>query len=166
MIGGNHVDGSVQDSLHQSLPVGFIPQRRVHLEAAILLKEAVIHCEVVGACFTGHVQTFRLGLPDQGNALLGGDVADVVGAAGFLHQLQIPGDLAPLALGADAPVTVGGGVDAAVNIASPKEGIVLAVGGDNSAQGLGTEHGLAHHLVALNTPSVVGEGDCLRGHSL
>ena len=63
-------------------------------------------------------------------------------------------------------MSVGGGIDATVDEAPPEEGIVLAVGGDDFAQGLGPEHGLAHHLVALNTPAVVGEGDCLGGHAL
>ena len=90
----------------------------------------------------------------------------MVGTAGFPHQLQIPGNLAPLALGADAPVAVGGGIDAAVNIASPEEGIVLAVGGDDFAKSLGPEHGAPHHFIILNTPAVVGEGNGVRGHSV
>ena len=75
---------------------------------------------------------------------------------GSPHQLQIPLDGPPLALGADAPVAVGLGVGAVMDIAAPQEGIVLAVGHDQLAEALGLQHGAAHHITILNALSVVG----------
>ena len=57
-------------------------------------------------------------------ALPGGDVADVVGATNLLRQLQIPGNLPPLALRADAPVAVGPGVGPVVDIAAAEQAVV------------------------------------------
>ena len=146
MVGGNHVDGAVQNALHQSIPIFPTAQRGIHFEPAVLLQHAVIHYQVVGAGFAGDVQSLGLGLADQLHAFLGGDVADVVGNSGLCHQLQVPGNLTPLAFGADAPVIVGLGVAAVVNVAAPEQGVVLAVGHNELAQSLGPKHGLLHHL--------------------
>ena len=90
----------------------------------------------MGAGFAGYIQPLGLGLSDEGHAFLGGDVADMVGAAGFLHQLQIPLDGPPLGLGADAPVAVGTGVAAVVDVAAPQQAVVFAVGYNQLAKGL------------------------------
>ena len=60
----------------------------------------------------------------------------MVGTAGLLRQAKIPGNGAPLALGADAPVAVGFGVGPVVDVAAVEEAVVLAVGGDDLAQSL------------------------------
>ena len=164
MVRGDHVDGAVRQAFQQSLPVGLVPEGRIHFETAVLLQAGVIQQQIVGTGLTGDVQTLGLGLADQVHALLGGDVADVIAAARLPHQLQIPLDGPPLALGADAPVAVGLGVGAVMDIAAPQEGIVLAVGHDQLAQAFGLQHGAAHHVAVLNAFSVIGEGHHIGGH--
>ena len=84
-VGG--VIGAVGQPLQQGLPVGGTAERGIHLEAAVLLQHGFVHQQIVGGRLTGDVQPLRLGPADQGHALLGGDVADVVAAAGLAHQL-------------------------------------------------------------------------------
>ena len=162
VVGGDHVDGAVRQSRQQRLPVGLVPQRGIHLEAAVLLQHGVVQQQIVGGGLAGHVQSLRLGAPDQVHTLLGGDVADVVAAAGLPYQCQIPLDLPPLALRADAPVAVGAGIRPVVDIAAPQQRVVLAVGHDELTQFLGLPHGAAHHVAILHPSSVVGEGDHIR----
>src|SRR5699024_7979321 len=78
VVGGDHVDGAIQNALHQSVPIVPTAQGGIHFEPAVLLQHAVIHHQVVGAGFAGDVQSLGLGLADQLHAFLGGDVADVV----------------------------------------------------------------------------------------
>ncbi len=99
------------------------------------------------------------------DALSGGDVADVVGAARRGGELEIPRDLAPLAFRADAPVPVRLGVGAVVEIAAAQEAVVLAVGGDELAERLGALHRLAHQPLVLYAVPVVGKGDNERRQS-
>ena len=88
----------------------------------------------------------------------------MVGTAGLLRQAEIPGNGAPLALGADAPVATGPGVGPVVDVAAVEEAVVLAVGGDDLAQALGFLHGRTHHVLALDAPAVVGEARHIGGH--
>ena len=120
----------------------------------------------MGASLAGDVQPLGLGPADEGHALLGGDVADVVAAARLPHQLQVPLDGPPLAFGADAPVTVGPGVDAVVDVAAMKQAVVLAVGHDEPAQLFGFQHGRPHHLSVLHALAVIGKGHHVRGHGI
>ena len=78
-------------------------------------------------------------------------------------QLQVSGDGAPLAFGADAPVALGFGIGPVVNIAAPEQRIVFAVGDDELSQGLGLNHGFFHHAWVLDSSAVIGEGDDLGG---
>ena len=57
----------------------------------------------------------------------------MVGAADFLHQLQVALDLPPFALRADAPMAVCLGVHAVVDIAAVEQVVVLTVCGDDFA---------------------------------
>ena len=90
----------------------------------------------------------------------------MVVAALLLRQSEVPGDLAPLALGADAPVSVRAGVVPVVDIAAAQEAVVLAVGGDDLPQPLGLPHGLPHHGLALDAPAIVGEARRIGCHGL
>ena len=120
----------------------------------------------MGAGFAGHVQALGFRLADQINAFLRGNVADVVAAACLPNQFQIPLDLTPLAFGADAPVPMGLGVGAVVDVAAVKKGIVLAVGNDGLAQRLGCQHGSLHHFLRLNAPPVIGKARHVGSHAL
>ena len=166
VIRGDHVDGAVRQTLQQRLPVGIVPKRRVHFETAVLLQAGIVQQQVVGAGLAGDIQALGLGLADERDALLGGDMADVIAAARLPHQFQIPLDGPPLALGADAPMSVGAGISAVVDVAAPQQGIVLAVGHDQLAEALGLQHGAAHHITILNALSVVGEGHRVGGHCI
>ena len=90
-------------------------------------------------------------------------MAHMVRAAGLLRQTHVPGDGAPFALRADAPVTVGAGVRPVVDIAAPQQTVVLAVGRQDLPQAAAFLHGLPHDALRLDAPSVVGEGDHIRG---
>ena len=89
----------------------------------------------------------------------------MVAASGFSHQFQVTGNLTPFAFGADASVAMLPGIFAVVNVAAPQQGIDFAVGNNHLAQGLCTEHGFQHHVVRLDTPSVIGEGDTVCCHA-
>ena len=164
VVRGDHVDGAVLYPLDEGRAVLPGPEGRVHLEPAVLLQILVAVDQVVGTHLAGHVHPPGLGLPDDLDALLGGHVADVVLHPGLRRQLQVPGDLAPLALGADAPVAVLPGVGPVVDVPAAEEGIVLAVGGDDLVQPFGLRHGGAHQLRALDPPAVVREPRRIRGH--
>ena len=90
----------------------------------------------------------------------------MIATARLPHQLQIPLNGPPLALGADAPVTVGPGVGAVVDVAAMKQAVVLAVGHDEPAQLFGFQHGRPHHLSVLHALAVIGKGHHVRGHGI
>ena len=63
-------------------------------------------------------------------------------------------------------MAVGGGVAPGVDVAPVEQGIVLAVGGNDLAQGLGQLHGFQHPFLRLDALAVVGEPGNIRGHGL
>ena len=158
VVCGDHVDGAVQQPFDQGVPVRGGAQGGIHLEAAVLLDVGVREGQVVGRGLAAHIQALGLGRADEGHALFRGDVADVVGAAGLPYQGEVPLHLAPLALGGDARVAMGGGVGPGVDISPMEQALVLAVGGDELAQTFGLQHGLTHPAVGLDALAVVGEG--------
>ena len=114
----------------------------------------------------GHVHAPRLGRADEGDAFLGGNVADVVLAACLPGKAQVALHLPPLAFGWDAGKMVGSGVGPVVDAAAAHEGDVLAVGGDDPAKAFGFEHGRAHHLLALHAAPIVGKAGHEGSHGL
>ena len=90
----------------------------------------------------------------------------MVTAARFPHQFQISGDLPPFGFGADAPVPMGGGVSAVVDIAAPQKPIVLAVGHDQLPKSFRFFHGSPHHLIPLHAVAIVGKSRHVRGHGI
>ena len=112
----------------------------------------------MGPGLAGYRQPLRLGLADEGHALLGGDMAHVVPAAGLPHQLQIPLHLFPLALrgvaGEAVPLRPLPVVDAP---AGSQQGLVLTVGSDGLVQLFCEFHGIAHLVGGLDAFPVVGE---------
>ena len=100
----------------------------------ILLQEAVIHHQVVGGGFTGHIQPLFLRLANQVNAFLGGNVANMISAAGFCHQFQISCNLLILAGTANALVAMGRTVSAVMDVTAFQQVIYLAVGHNHFSQ--------------------------------
>ncbi len=155
----NGVDGSVREAFDEGFPVVRAPQRRVHLEASVLPEVVFAEGEVMRPGLAGDAHPAGLGGADELHALARTYMTHVITAAGFLSQREVAGDLPPLAFGADAPVPVGGGVAAVVDISALQEGIVFAVGRDDDVFPGGGFHGPAHHRFVLDAASVVGECD-------
>ena len=86
MIGGDAVDGAVDDAGNQRLTVLGRTQRGIQLEAALFLEHAVIHHKVMGAGFAGHIHAPCLCLADDFHAFLGRNVANMVFAANLFYQ--------------------------------------------------------------------------------
>ena len=164
VVGGDHVNGSIENSLDQRIPIFCASQRRIHLKSAFFLQILIGEHQVVGSGFTGHIQTCGLGFADDVHTFLGGNVADVIFHSGFLHQFQVAGDLTPFTFGTDTGVAVGSGVFAVMDVAAPEQVVDFAVGYDHLAQSLCPEHGLAHHVIILDAPAVIGEGDGIGCH--
>ena len=83
----------------------------------------------------------------------------MVGAAGLFGEPEVPGDRAPLTLGADAAVAVGAGIRAVVDIAAVQEAVVFAVRGKDLTEAAALHHGLAHEAFRLHAAAVVGKRD-------
>ena len=166
VVGGDHVDRAVAQALEQRVAVGGGAQRRVHLEAAVLLQIVLAQREVVRRGFAGDVHAALLRRADQRDAFLRRDVADVIGAFRLVRQLQVALDRPPFALGDDAAVIVRLGIAPRVNVAAVQQRIVLAVRRDDLAKRRRARHGLAHDRGVLHAASVVGKRDDVRGHAL
>ena len=158
VVGGDHVDGAVQHALHQRVPVGLVPQGRVHLEPALILQVILAQKQVVGPGLAGHIHTLSLGLADQRHRFLAAHMAYMVAAAGFPGQAEIPLNGPPLALRGNAGDAVGMGVGPVVNRAAGRnQAHVLTVGRDEAPGSLAADHGLAHGFLVLHAPAIVGE---------
>ena len=78
MIRGDHLDRAVRDPRKQGIAVSAAAQRRVHLEATVLLQILVAEQQVVRRRLATHAQALRPGAAHQFDALLRGHVADMV----------------------------------------------------------------------------------------
>ena len=115
-------------------------------------------------CLACYIYAAPFCLPDDRNTFLRGDVAHMICTACLLCQAHIARNLAPLALGANAPVAVGLCICAVVDIAAAKQAIVLAVRGQNFPKPSALLHRLAHQALRLYALSIVGKCNYLRGH--
>ena len=120
----------------------------------------------MGAGFAGDGQALGLSGANQSHGLLGGDVADMVLAAGFPHQLNVPFHLLPFAFGVVADEAVAAGKFTVVNAPSSQQGFILAVGNNGLVQFFCQQHGLSHHIGRLYAAAVVGKACYVRSHSL
>ena len=127
MVGGDHIDRPVGKPLKQSLSVGGIAQRRIHLKASLVAKVGVREGQVMRARLAGDVKPRALCLADQGNALLTRNVTVVIGAPRLGNQEKVPLDLPPLALRADPRDAVCPRVRAVVDDAAAQKAVILAV---------------------------------------
>ena len=163
MVRGDDLDRAVGNALQKRPAVGAAPQRRVHLEAALLPEVLVAQQQVVRRRLAAHFQPFGPGLPHQIDALLRGDVTDMVLAAGLLRERDVAFHLPPFALGTDTLVSVLAAVDPVVDVAPAQQVVDFAVGHYGLAHGGGPAHRLLHQGVRLHAAAVVGESDYLRG---
>ena len=127
VVGCSHINSAVLNALNERQPVLLGAQWRIHFEGAAFLKVVFIKHKVVRTCFAGDVNALCLGLSYNINALLCGDVTDVVGTANALCERNIPLNRSPFALGADTAMTVRSRVIAIVNISCVKKRIVLLI---------------------------------------
>ena len=98
VVGRYHVYRAVFYALYESLFIFAASQRRVHLESPVLLHVLVAEHEIVRRGLAGHIDSVRLRLPYQLDALLCRDVADVICAARLLGESQVAFNLPVLAL--------------------------------------------------------------------
>ena len=89
VVGCDHVDRPVGDALEQRFAVGPLAKRGIHLEPPVLLQVRLVEQQVVRPRLARHVQPLGLRLADEHDALLRGDVADVVAAARLAHELEV-----------------------------------------------------------------------------
>ena len=89
VVGGNHVHRSVKKTFDKRLSVLNPPQRRIHLESAVVFKTAVVKTQIVRSRFARHVYAVSLSLSDKSDRLLCGNVANVVFHAGLLGKLEV-----------------------------------------------------------------------------
>ena len=102
MIGGDHIDRTVVDTGEQRHLVRYIPDRRVHLPASVILHHATIKQQVMRRGLAGHLNTACLGIPNERNALFGRYMAYMQTAACLVTQTNITLHFAPFALRACA----------------------------------------------------------------
>ena len=108
--------------------------------------------------FAGHIQPLCPCLADECHAFLCGDVADMIFHAGFLYQLQISLNLLPFAFGADTPMPMCLCIFALMNIAARKQGIILAVRGNNFVVSADFFHCFTHDFIILHTTPIIRKG--------
>jgi len=164
MVGRDHVDRSVEQPLDQRVLILFRADRRVHLEAPVVLEHCVVQKQIVRRGLAAHVDAARLRLSDQLDALLCRDVADVVAAACFLREREVARDRPPLALGRNAPEAVRERVTAPVDDPTAGKRVVLAVRGDDLPEPLCLEHRRLHQRRVLHAAPVVGKRRDERSH--
>ena len=115
----------------------------------------------MGTGLAGHPDAALLGLAYEFHALSRGNVADVVAASCLRGEFQVAGDLAPFALGADAPMAVLSAVAPVVDVAAAQQRVVLAVRCEDHVLARGGLHRPPHHFLALDSAAVVREGYAL-----
>ena len=157
MVCCDHVNGAIQDTFDQCFLIFFGTDGRVHFEASVFLQHGIVHCQVVGCCFTCHIQTVCFCLTDQFYTFFCGDVAYVIFHACFLYQFQIAFDLFPFAFGTDAFMSMRLSVSTLVDVAAVEQGIVFAVGCNDHVVAFDFFHGRQHHFIVLYAASVIGK---------
>ena len=87
-------------------------------------------------------------------------------AACFLGESQVTLNLLPLALGADALMTVSFCIGALMNISAVQKTVVLAMGDNYFSELFCFKHCPAHRFFCLNSAAVIGKGNHLIGKRL
>ena len=118
MVGGNHINCAVDDSLNQRISVGLRSYRRIHFKSSVVLQHTVVKNEVVGSRFAGDVNAVCLCLSYKLNAFLGRNVANVIFTSRFFHKLDVALYLTPFALAANSFVSIFCRVFAIMNVSA------------------------------------------------
>ena len=162
VVCSDHVDGAVQNTCDQRFLVFCRTDRGIHFESAVFLQHGIIHGQVVGCCFAGHIQTIFFRLTDQFHTFLCGNVADMIFHACFLHQFQVSFDLLPFAFGADTFMSVLFSIFTFVDISAEEQAVVFTVSSNDHVVAADFFHGFQHHFITLYAASVIGEGADMR----
>ena len=157
MVGGDHVDGAVQNACDEGILIRLAAQRGIHFESAVLLQVHIGQYQIMRACFAGNRKPFFFRLTDELNTFFGGDVADVIVTSCFSHQGDVTFDLLPFTFGADTFVSVLRTIFACMNIAAIEQFVDFAVCGYHFVKLFDFFHSLAHHFVTLYTSSIIGK---------
>ena len=145
----------------QGIAVNAAAQRRVHLEAPVLLQILVAEKQVVRGRLATHAQAPGLGATYQFDALTGRHMADMVLAAGLFRERDVTFHLPPLAFRTDALMPVLTAVLPVVDIAAPQQVVDLAVRHDRLPDLRSTAHRLFHQAVRLHAAAIVRKADDL-----
>ena len=158
VVGGDGVDGPVAQPPAQGVHVGLGPQGRVHLVHGVVRGDGGVgEGEVVGGHLGRDGQALALGRGHEGGRAGGGQVQEVHRAAGEAAQGHVPGQHELLGLGRHAPDAEQARPLPFVHVAPRGQGGVLAVLGQDDAQGGAVLHGPAHEPAVLHPVAVVGE---------
>lgn len=159
VVGGDHVEGAIQQAFQQGFVVGLRPQGRVHFVVGVEVTDVLVgEEEVVGRDLGGdfHVAA-RFPPADRFHAHFRGDVLDVDMGAGGVGEadVAVDDDLLGAGGGAGDAELVGG--RAVVEGAGAGELRHLAVGGEEHAELRGVLHGAVEQGGVGGGVAVVGE---------
>ena len=159
MVGGYHIYRAVLQPGDECHLVGNASQGWVHFPLSCLLQTEFVQQQVVWRSLAGHPHASCFCLSYQADALFGGDVADMQSAAGLFAEAYVAFYLSPLALGADAFVSVLCSVESVVDVAAAQQTVHLAVFHYHASRSGTFFHGATHQRLALYAAAVVGEAD-------
>ena len=161
MIGDDHVDGTVDDTLTDGLGVLVGAQRRIDLERGVVgLVQVVLGQEhVVRGGLAGNLNASGLTGTHDLQTIGGGDVLDVQLGTSQLGDLDVAGDLELLAGSRPTLESQTGRDLALVDLAVADQVLVLAVAHKDLAEHLAVVHATTEHARTLHAATVVGKGD-------
>ena len=158
VVGGERLQGSVHDGLHEGRAVRRRSQRRVHLVIRVAFFDVGVgERKVMGCEFAGNFQAACPRFADQPGAFLRGDVLDVDRAAGAAREIDVAADDLDLRLGRDARKFPMFGKFALVHDAALFHFPVLRVIHDRLVQRGRQRHRALHRLVGRHRGPVVRE---------
>ena len=164
VVGTNHVDDAVSNSLAQRHDVLFGAQRRVHLEHRVVGACGLVgEQQVVRGCLRGHLHAAGLSPAHNLNGALGGQVADVQLGVQVLSQQHVAGNDCLFSDGGPAGQAQVSGHLTFVHLGAFGQARLLRVLCNNAVEGLDVFEGAAHHGGVVHAHAVVREHAHVRG---
>ena len=155
MVCSDHIDSAVCGAGAERLHVATRPQRRVHLEAPVLLHVFIAESKVMRTRFACNLHPSFFCTTDQVYAFSRGYMTDVQAATGLFGEPDVSLYFAPFTLGANAAMTMSASVFAIVDISFAEQGIDFAVRGKYLACLGNPLHGIAHGLFVLHAGAII-----------